>query len=190
MKTKIAPVQPGHDPELEICCQTIKPGTAPSGLIRYGTCPTPFGKALVALSQNGVCALRFGGKIGELALEWPGAEFKEEKKAVKAIGEQIFGGGPEPIPVHLMGSSFQIEVWLGLLSIPMGSLVSYHELARELGKPLATRSVASAIAKNGIGYLVPCHRVIPADGGGCGKYRWGSDLKREIIEWETALVAK
>ncbi len=177
-----------EDPELDITCETIQPGGIPAGLIRYGTCPTPFGNALVALSDRGICALRFDAEIAELSSEWPGAEFKEDKKAIRKICGNLFAGGAEPVPVHLRGTKFQISVWLALLSLPMGTLSSYQDVARQIGRPEATRAVASAIARNGIGYLVPCHRVIQANGAP-GKYRWGASRKQAMIGSEAGTLA-
>lgn len=178
------------DPDLDISCELLKPGPAKpfKGIIRYGTCPTPFGKGLIALSERGICAFYLDGELAELQAKWKGAEFKKDPRAVEEI--RIFSGNSgATIPVHLRGTEFQISVWLALLSLPLGTLTTYHALAQNLGKPEATRAVASAIAGNEICYLVPCHRVIRT-GGIAGEYRWGSIRKQAMIGWEAACCCR
>lgn len=85
--------------------------------------------------------------------------------------------------IRLEGTPFQIEVWEALMAVPCGSVITYTDLASRIGRPRAVRAVASACAANRLGLLVPCHRVVRADGS-LGGYRWGKDLKRRIIEAE------
>lgn len=80
-------------------------------------------------------------------------------------------------------TNFQVKVWEALLSIPPGCALTYREVARQIGSPKAARSVGSTIAKNTLGYLIPCHRVIRGSGI-IGAYHWGSDRKRAMIAWE------
>jgi AraC family transcriptional regulator of adaptative response/methylated-DNA-[protein]-cysteine methyltransferase len=82
--------------------------------------------------------------------------------------------------VHMRGTEFQLRVWGALLNIPFGSHTSYGELAAELGDVGSARAVGTAVGKNHIAWLVPCHRVLPA-AGGLGGYRWGPRLKRQIL---------
>ena len=76
-------------------------------------------------------------------------------------------------------------MWRALLAIPAGRLLAYSDVATLLGKPSATRAVASAIAQNPVGYLIPCHRVINRIGG-LHQYRWGQVRKQAIIGWEAS----
>lgn len=76
-----------------------------------------------------------------------------------------------------------IKVWEELLSIPLGTTISYSELAQKCGKPNAVRAVASAVGKNPFAPFVPCHRVI-AKSGGIGGYAYGTKLKKKILAWE------
>lgn len=85
--------------------------------------------------------------------------------------------------LDIQGTVFQKKVWSALLKISKGEVKTYSEVARMIGKPKAIRAVASAIAKNEIGLLIPCHRVVPSVGG-VGKYRWGSERKRKILDAE------
>ena len=85
--------------------------------------------------------------------------------------------------VYLKGSPFQIKVWEALLRIPPGKIVSYKGLSLMLGMPKSTRAVANAIAKNPIGFIIPCHRVIRSTGQ-LGGYRWGIERKAALLGWE------
>lgn len=89
----------------------------------------------------------------------------------------------EKYKIAPQGTDFQKKVWNALLKIPKGKTVTYSELAKKIGAPKAVRAVASAVAKNKIALLIPCHRVVPKTGG-VGKYRWGSERKRMIIHAE------
>ena len=93
--------------------------------------------------------------------------------------------GAHPVKLLLMGTNFQIKVWEALLSIPSGSVVSYQDLARRLGKPSAARAVGSAVGQNPISFLIPCHRAIRKMGI-TGDYHWGSARKKAILAWEAA----
>ena len=92
-----------------------------------------------------------------------------------------------PFHLYLKGTNFQVQVWQALLAIPAGALVSYGDVAQYLGKPTATRAVASAIAKNPVGYFIPCHRVI-SQTGKLHNYRWGSTRKKAMVGWEAAMM--
>ena len=87
------------------------------------------------------------------------------------------------VPVALDGTQFQRDVWRYLERIPPGEVRTYSEVARGIGRPSAVRAVASACARNEIALFVPCHRVVRSDGT-LGGYRWGTDLKREILALE------
>ena len=86
-------------------------------------------------------------------------------------------------PFHLKGSSFQIAVWEALLKIPYGQKVAYQDIASWIGKPSTCRAVGSAIGKNPVSVLIPCHRVIQSSGG-LGGYYWGLDVKRMVLDSE------
>lgn len=87
-------------------------------------------------------------------------------------------------PINIDGTTFQHQVWEGIMKIPYGEKWSYKRLAKEIGNPKAIRAVASACGKNEVSILIPCHRVVPSTGSGNGKYRWGSKLKSDIIKHE------
>lgn len=164
--------------------------------IAYGLHATPFGLGLLAMTERGICALRFVGADGpEAALaglqaEWPGAKFvlEPEKTAVPLshlFSDKTGNGAARPFHLLLRGTNFQVQVWQALLTLPPGTLVTYQDIADLLGKPTATRAVAGAIARNPIGYLIPCHRVI-SKVGQAHQYRWGSARKKAMLGWEAA----
>ncbi len=160
--------------------------------IRYGLADSPFGKAFIALTDRGVCALSFpdspGGSnaLGKLENHWRGASIHQDDKAVMDIAERIFGGaGAEQFHLQLKGTNFQLKVWEALLRIPSGTVVSYGDVARSIGNPGAHRAVGTAVGQNPISYLVPCHRVIKSTGA-FGNYGGGLVRKKVILGWEAA----
>ena len=88
----------------------------------------------------------------------------------------------------MIGTDFDVRVWETLLKIPMGRAVSYTDIARHIGAPSASRAVGSAVGRNPISFVVPCHRVLRGDGS-LGGYHWGLTRKRALIGWETGRVA-
>jgi AraC family transcriptional regulator of adaptative response/methylated-DNA-[protein]-cysteine methyltransferase len=163
--------------------------------IHYGFHPTPFGDCLLAQTARGICALRFVGvgerenALAELKREWPLASFAADGEGTGTAVERLFaptdGEGKQPFHLYLKGTNFQVQVWQALLAIPEGSLVSYGDVAGAIGRPSAARAAASAVAKNPIGYLIPCHRVI-SQSGQIHQYRWGSTRKRALVGWEAS----
>lgn len=90
------------------------------------------------------------------------------------------------IPLHLVGTDFQQQVWNELLNIPYGATTSYREIAQNIGKPKAVRAVAGAIGANGISILIPCHRVIGSDKSLTG-YAGGLKAKKMLLQIETQI---
>ena len=126
-----------------------------------------------------------GAALAELKQKWTGATFREDQDLTGPLANQIFGlanHNPE-LPIVLKGTNFQIKVWHALLRIPTGAVVSYQTVASSIGRPGATRAVASAVARNPIGFVIPCHRVIRKVGK-IGEYHWGRPRKRAILAWE------
>ena len=98
------------------------------------------------------------------------------------------GAGNQPVRLVMIGTDFDVRVWETLLKIPMGRAVSYTDIARHIGAPSASRAVGSAVGRNPISFVVPCHRVLRGDGS-LGGYHWGLTRKRALIGWETGRVA-
>lgn len=163
--------------------------------IQYGYGTTQFGDCLVATTQRGICHLGFVPNEGrnesydQLEKAWPAANFIYKPKQSEDIINGIFkidsSEISHPFHLHLRGTNFQVNVWRALLSIPEGKVVSYQDIAVYIGRPTAFRAVASAVAINPVGYLIPCHRVI-AKNGSIHRYRWGSLRKKAIIGYEAA----
>jgi AraC family transcriptional regulator of adaptative response/methylated-DNA-[protein]-cysteine methyltransferase len=163
--------------------------------INFGFHPSPFGECLLAVTERGICGLGFMGEGGRAqALEdfkrrWPAAEFQENSQKTRSYIDRIFSptkrNGSNPVKLLLMGTNFQIKVWEALLRIPPGSMVCYEDLARRLGKPSASRVVGSAVGRNPISFLIPCHRAIRKMGI-TGDYHWGAARKKAILAWEAA----
>ena len=167
-----------------------------SGLvIRYGFHDSPFGELLLAITDRGVCALAFLGEGGrQTALQdvvdrWPEAHLREDTPGTRSVAENIFSPATgSPIPIHLQGTNFQIKVWEALLRIPEGEVACYEQLAEAVGSPAAVRAVGTAVGRNPIAYVIPCHRVIRKTGA-FGEYRWGAVRKRAMFGWEAARAA-
>lgn len=160
--------------------------------ICYGVHPSPFGPCLLALTERGICGLHFlddGGTenaLAELHQRWPQANFIADSAATRPIVAQIFD--PQrtaPLHLQLQGTNFQVRVWEALLRIPTGQVASYELVAEMMGEKTAVRAVATAVAHNPIGYLIPCHRVIRKTGA-WGQYHWGETRKKAILAWEAA----
>jgi AraC family transcriptional regulator of adaptative response/methylated-DNA-[protein]-cysteine methyltransferase len=162
--------------------------------IDYGFHLTPFGMALIGVTERGICWLSFLGSdedqrlsLEEMKSYWHNSVFHEDREISKAFADQIFHNNPENKKLHLFvkGTNFQIKVWEALLKVPTGQVTTYQDIARSIENPNAVQAVGSAVGSNHIAYLIPCHRVIRKDGI-LGQYRWSSTRKKTIIGWEMA----
>jgi AraC family transcriptional regulator, regulatory protein of adaptative response / methylated-DNA-[protein]-cysteine methyltransferase len=179
-----------HDLCLKI--EAMTPGDyakAGAGLvIDYGFAFSPFGLAIVAATEKGVCALGFGDNEEEMRADitarWPKAQYRRNDKRAAMLAGQIFGDR-KLLPLHLIGTPFQIKVWQALLAIPSGTFSSYGAIAAQLDNPKACRAVGAAVGKNPISWLIPCHRVLGSSGALTG-YHWGMDRKRAMLAVEAA----
>lgn len=181
-----------HD--LMVSIHAARPGEIRTGgrglVIRYGTNATPFGECFCAVTDKGICALEFvttrDRPLARLRTEWPHAKFQHAPKATAKIAKRLSQlGAKTPLSVFVKGTNFQIRVWEALLRIAPGELAAYDDIARAIGKPAAVRAVASAVARNPVALLIPCHRVIRKSGA-LGGYRWGETRKQALIGWELA----
>lgn len=189
---------PGRLHDLFVSTEAVTPGeykTYGAGLvIRYGFHPTPFGEALIGLTERGICHLSFVQNSEEAALmnfiaDWSNATLMEDTQTTGALIAPIFslGDNPTPISLFVTGTNFQLKVWEALLSIPRGALTTYEQIAAQIGQPGALRAVGTAVGHNPIAYLIPCHRVIRKIGE-FGNYRWGTARKKALLGWETAMT--
>ncbi|MEE8118330.1 MAG: bifunctional DNA-binding transcriptional regulator/O6-methylguanine-DNA methyltransferase Ada [Gammaproteobacteria bacterium] len=164
--------------------------------ISFAIGDTALGRVLIGATDRGVCYLQFGDSDGELleqlAREYPQAEIAPMPETTRgqfddwmsALGSHLTGATPRlDLPLDIRGTAFQRKVWDFLRCIPYGDVMSYTEVAQAINAPTAARAVANACAKNRIGLLIPCHRVIRGDGT-LGGYRWGTARKRTLIDVE------
>ncbi len=187
---------PGRLHDLFVSLESITPGEYKQrgdGLhIEYGIHPSPFGFAVLAVSKRGLCGSFFLPELSDsMALEaileyWPQAHCSRNDIKTSDYAKQLFDTsyqGSGRLSLFVRGTPFQVQVWRALLEIPSGSLCTYSDLAGSIGRPSATRAVASAVGDNPISWLIPCHRVI-RKGGYLGGYRWGLARKKVMLAWE------
>ena len=186
---------PGRLHDLFIAHEAMSPGVYKAkgdGLtISYGYHPSPFGIALLMLTQHGLCGLSFNDEGGEaaafedMASRWPRALYVEDSARTAPFAARVFRNikDGQPLRITMIGSDFEISVWETLLKIPKGKAVTYGSIAASLGKPKAARAVGAAVGKNPISFVVPCHRVIGSTGALTG-YHWGLTRKKAILGWE------
>ena len=154
--------------------------------IRYGVHATPFGDAMIAMTSRGICNLSFSidEALDDVRASWPEARIIEDTKATAPVIADAFQNTRRS-PLHIRGTNFQIKVWQALLKLPHDRFLSYDHVARAIGMSSAHRAVASAIGRNPVAVLIPCHRVIRKTGA-WGDYRWGALRKRAVCAWEEA----
>ena len=122
--------------------------------------------------------------MADLTARWPAAQFVEDPNAIAGWTRAALDGRGEA-RAHLIGAPFQIKVWEALLQIPEGAVTTYSELARAIGNPKAVRAVGTAVGRNPISLLIPCHRALRKSGA-LGGYHWGLPVKRAILAREGA----
>lgn len=163
--------------------------------IRAGIADSPFGRCLIGETPRGICHLSFFDdeegeerSTTEMCQEWPLAVVSWDHNHAARLASRMFSPksdteSPAVWKVFVCGTDFQIRVWKELLRIPLGSTVSYRELATAVGNPKASRATGTAVGRNPISLIIPCHRVIRCDGS-YGNYRWGIQRKHAILTWE------
>ena len=161
-------------------------------VIHFARVATTLGPMLVAATQKGVCRLSFNEGRAELAARFPNARLEEGNEQFRELFERVTQAVEQPgtgqdIPLDVQGTAFQQRVWEALRQIPPGETRSYGELAAALGNPKASRAVGGANGANNIAVLIPCHRVVAADGS-LGGYAYGNAIKRELLDREKDTV--
>ena len=188
---------PGRLHDLFVTWEAVTPGDYKrkgEGLhLAYGFYPSPFGEYLLASSDKGITNLLFlgenrrAGAVDLLRAEWPRASLREDPGATQGPAgqaQQLFTSQPGGLlRLHLSGTNFQLKVWEALLRIPPGTVITYTDIAISIGLPGASRAVGSAIGRNPVAVIIPCHRVIRKTGEP-GGYRWGLPRKQAILGWE------
>ncbi|MCG8560035.1 MAG: bifunctional helix-turn-helix domain-containing protein/methylated-DNA--[protein]-cysteine S-methyltransferase [Hyphomicrobiales bacterium] len=193
---------PGRLHDLFVDHEAMTPGDYKRGgeglEMVYGFHDSPFGRALIMATERGVSGLAFTDDEGEdaaalddMTARWPNASYREAPEETAPYAARIFATerwqAADPLRVVLIGTDFEIRVWQALLKLPIGRAVTYSDLAAHVGVPRAARAVGSAVGRNPISFVVPCHRVL-RKGGGLGGYHWGVTRKQAIIGWEAAQV--
>ena len=160
--------------------------------IQYGFHETIFGKALIGVTNRGICWLSFFSdenlveRLEEMKGHWSMSFFMENTIETERFVNRVFKQKDNlPLPVLVKGTNFQVKVWEALLRIPVGSVTTYQEVATHIQHSKAVQAVGSAVGANHIAYLIPCHRVIRKDGI-LGEYRWSPVRKKSMIGWEMA----
>lgn len=160
--------------------------------VRYTTAASAVGRVLVAATARGICAVKLGDSDAALVellhSEFPNARIERGDGTLRAWVDDVLamieGKSPaQDIPLDVRGTAFQMRVWKELQKIPAGKTRSYGEIARRIGKPAAFRAVAQACGANPTCVVVPCHRVVAADGG-LGGYHWGTERKQALLDRE------
>jgi AraC family transcriptional regulator of adaptative response/methylated-DNA-[protein]-cysteine methyltransferase len=186
-----------HD--LFVACEAVTPGDFKArgrGLtIHYAIHDSPFGRAVLGLTERGICHLSFvvdGDETAALdvfAQDWPEAERVLDPAGTAPIAERAFrfalGNEGRAPRLLLRGTNFEIKVWEALLRIPSGSVASYQQVAAAIGDRAAVRAVGRAVGANPISLLIPCHRVI-LKSGVVHAYRWGVGRKKVLLALERA----
>jgi AraC family transcriptional regulator of adaptative response/methylated-DNA-[protein]-cysteine methyltransferase len=190
---------PGRLHDLFVTHEAMSPGEWKTGgkglVIRYAFVESPFGLALVMVTERGLCGLGFADPgeeaeaVADMTGRWPGATFVEDCDTVAPYAGRIFDPArwnpAEPLRVVLIGTDFQVRVWEQLLEIPLGRLRTYSDIAARIGEPKASRAVGAAVGRNPVSFVVPCHRAIGKSGALTG-YHWGLTRKRAMLGWEAA----
>ena len=122
--------------------------------------------------------------MADLTGRWPKARFQEDPTALAPWVAAAFAQRGEA-RLHMLGAPFQIKVWEALLTVPSGQVTTYSQIAAAIGRPAAVRAVGTAVGRNPVSLLIPCHRAIRKSGA-LGGYHWGLPVKRAILSWEAA----
>ncbi|SEO70817.1 AraC family transcriptional regulator, regulatory protein of adaptative response / methylated-DNA-[protein]-cysteine methyltransferase [Salinihabitans flavidus] len=161
--------------------------------VRHGWFDGPFGQTLAMGTDRGLCGLAFAEETGpeaafaDMTARWPMARFTHDPESVRGWVEAAFAQKGEA-RLHMIGTPMQIKVWEALMRIPSGHVSTYSEIAQAVGNPRAVRAVGTAIGRNPVSFLIPCHRALRKSGG-LGGYHWGLPVKRAILAYESARAA-
>ncbi len=161
----------------------------PSGMnLEYGFVDTPFGSAAIVTHGDAVLALEFCDEGEQAALQllegkFAAAHFTRNDRQAESVAAAIISRSD--IQIEVCGSPFRIAVWEQMLRLREGEVIAYSQLAARCGCPRAVRAVATAVASNPVGWIIPCHRIVRSDGS-IGRFRWTPQRKKAMLEWEKA----
>ena len=166
---------------------SLKPFSQTTNKINYGWSNSPFGQCVIFIKSSIIVGLAFKNDHSkdqieiEMKSQWKKSNIDFVSTSPKKLAEQFFYN--EEVNIAVAGSQIQVKVWDALLNVQKGATATYTEIAHAAGYPKAIRAVASAVGKNPIAWLIPCHRVIRKSGDN-GGYRWGSDIKSKMLAYE------
>ena len=162
-----------------------------AGLTIYeGWFSSPFGEVIAMGTNRGLCGLGFASEMGrdqardDLVNRWPLALFEEKPNRLTSWVEATFAGKGN-VDLHVMGAPLQIKVWEALMRIPSGYVTTYSNIAQSIQNPKAVRAVGTAVGRNPVSFIIPCHRVLRKSGE-LGGYHWGTPVTRAILAFEGA----
>ncbi len=192
---------PGRLHDLFVTHEAMTPGAYKARgegvTVRYGFHPSPFGTALVMVTEHGLAGLAFADAgeeapaLADMRSRWPRATYVEDVAATAPLTRRVFDPAAwrpdRPLRIVMIGSDFEIRVWETLLAVPFGKAATYGDIAARIGRPKAARAVGAAVGRNPLSFVVPCHRVLGA-GGSLTGYRWGLTRKRAILGWEAGVA--
>jgi len=162
--------------------------------VEYGFQETPFGTALIGVTERGICWLSFlktdqdpRSELDAMKHHWHNSIFHEDKSLTASFRDKVFHRKSNDARLHVLvkGTNFQVKVWEALLRLPEGQVTTYQQIATSINNPKALQAVGSAVGSNHVAYLIPCHRVIRKDGL-LGEYRWDAARKKAMIGLELA----
>jgi AraC family transcriptional regulator, regulatory protein of adaptative response / methylated-DNA-[protein]-cysteine methyltransferase len=188
---------PGRLHDLFVTHEAMSPGEWKAGgeglTLTYGFHSSPFGDALLVATERGLAGLAFSDPdekvraLDDMKRRWPRAQFREDAAHTSGLARRIFDPKlwkqDRPLRVVMIGTDFEVRVWETLLKIPMGRVTTYSDIATKIHAPTAARAVGTAVGKNPIAFVVPCHRVLGKSGDLTG-YHWGLTRKRAMLGWE------
>jgi AraC family transcriptional regulator of adaptative response/methylated-DNA-[protein]-cysteine methyltransferase len=186
---------PGRLHDLFVTHEKLTPGDYRRDdlVLTYGFHASPFGEAIVVAAPRGLVGLGFvdegdrAAALADMQRRWPRARLEADDEGTSALARRIFDSErwrpDQPLRVVMIGGDFEMRVWETLLSVPFGRMTTYGDIAAKLGKPTAARAVGTAVGRNPISFVVPCHRVLGRSGALTG-YHWGLARKQAIIGWE------
>ena len=174
--------------------EAMSPGafaTGGAGLtINWGQFDSPFGPAIALGTSKGLCGMGFANDDGpddtlkDLQIRWPNASYTQNPDAIRPwVNAALTMRGDTAL--HMIGAPFQLQVWEALLRIPSGHVTTYSEIAQSIGRPRAVRAVGTAVGRNPVSWLIPCHRALRKSGE-LGGYHWGLGTKRTMLAYESA----
>lgn len=191
-----------HD--LFVSCEGVTPGQVQKrgqGLvISYGYFDTALGRLIIGRTDKGLCWLSFMVEesdvesLRRIRAHWPLARLVHDDDAIASVASHLIriwsghGDDGQKLSLDLYGTNFQIQVWQALLKIPNGELLTYQDIAQNLGRPSSSRAVGNAVGANPISLLIPCHRVIRGTGI-IDNYGWGSPRKKLLLAMEDQLCS-